>query len=129
MKRPFAYICSPIHFDDEQHTKADMKQASEYCRILYEAGYTPIAPQMFLPHYLDTKIAEERQELKQISICLLRRCHVLVLCGNEANCGMLELIQAAHNLHITATTLDGLLAVRELTSKKQPEPEPHVEKT
>lgn len=129
MKRPLAYICSPIHFENDQQTKRDMKQASEYCRVLYEAGYTPIAPHMFIPSYVDIGIAEERQELKQMSLALLRRCHVLVLCGGEANCGMLELIQAAHNLHITATTLDGLLAVRELTSKKQPEPEPHVEKT
>lgn len=130
MIRPLAYICSPIHFSDDQQTKLDMKKAGEYCRILYEAGYTPIAPQMFLPYYVDTGIAEERQELKQMSLNLLRRCHVFVICESEADCAMLELIQAAHDRHITATTLEGLLTARKLTSEKQSgAPEPHVDKT
>ena len=44
---------------------------------------------------------------------LLRRSHVLVVCGHAVTEAMKHDIAVAQRLGITATTLDGILAVRE----------------
>lgn len=43
---------------------------------------------------------------------LLRRSHVLVVCGHTMTEAMKNDIAVAHRLGITATTLEGILAVR-----------------
>ena len=43
---------------------------------------------------------------------LLRRAHVLLLCGNEVNEDVKNDIAVAGRLNITATTLEGILTVQ-----------------
>ena len=52
---------------------------------------------------------------------LLRRCHVLLVCGNTVSEGMMCEILYAHRLNITATTLDGILTVK--AQHRQPQAE------
>ena len=84
MKRPFAYITAPWTGSSYQ----DNEQALHYCRQVYDAGYTPICPDF------------------------LRRSHVLVVCGDTVTEAMKNDIATAERLHITATTLDGILTVK-----------------
>ena len=111
MKRPLIYICSRYN-DDKEIRIEDIRRAGRYCRQLYEAGYTPIAPHIMYPQFLDSSIPVERQDFRDMAVLLLRRCSALVMCDGEPDCGMLDLIQAAQRQHILCTTLESILAVQ-----------------
>lgn len=117
MKRPFAYICLPFKGDEAHNTE----KAREYCCKAYEAGFTPICPHLLFPQILDESIPEERKAGMEMANALLRRCHVLLVCGNTVSEGMMCEILYAHRLNITATTLDGILTVK--AQRRQPQAE------
>ena len=48
MKRPLAYITAP--WSNSQYENAE--NAAAYCRQVYDAGYSPICPVLFLPTVL-----------------------------------------------------------------------------
>ena len=50
MKRPLAYITAAWCGSDAENAK----QAAQYCRSVYEAGFSPICPTLFHP-LLDRK--------------------------------------------------------------------------
>ncbi len=106
--RPFAYICSPYRGD----VPANEHNARAYCRQVYEAGYTPIAPHLLFPQFLNAYIPEERKTGMEMAQHLLRRCHVLIVCGDTISDGMMCEILLALRLRITTTTLDGILAIK-----------------
>ena len=88
MKRSLAYITAAWRGDPA----VDMEQAAHYCRVVYDAGYSPICPMLYLP--------------------LLRRSRVLVVCGHSVTEAMKNDIAVAQRLGITATTLEGILTVK-----------------
>lgn len=45
MKRPFAYISASWDGNWFENNKV----AAQYCRQVYDAGYSPVCPSMFLP--------------------------------------------------------------------------------
>ena len=45
MKRPLAYITAAWCGDDDDN----MERAARYCRIVYEAGFSPVCPALYLP--------------------------------------------------------------------------------
>ena len=47
--KPWAYVTSAWS-DDRSRAK---RSAKRYCRKLYEAGYTPICPLLYLPDIID----------------------------------------------------------------------------
>ena len=108
MKRPLAYITAAWSGD---HT-ADTKKAAWYCRAVYEAGFSPVCPLLYLPLFLNDAIPEEHKSGIDMSRDLLRRSHVVVVCGNGMNEDMKNDIAIAGRLNITATTLDGILTVK-----------------
>jgi hypothetical protein len=67
---------------------------------------------MYLPSFLNDAVPREHKDGIDISRDLLRRSHVLVLCGKDMNETMMNEIATAQRLNITATTLDGILTVR-----------------
>lgn len=83
-----------------------------YCRAIYEAGYFPICPFLFLPLFLNDAIPKEHKDGIDMGRDLLRRCHVLVVCGNTIDETVKNEIAIAQRLNITATTLDGILTVK-----------------
>lgn len=115
MKRPLAYITSAWSED----IIANSEQATIYCRSVYEAGFTPICPVLFLPLFLNTAIPEEHKSGIDIGRNLLRRSHVLIVCGNDINEDMKNDIATAQRLNITATTLDGILTIKQQGRKKE----------
>ena len=108
MKRPFAYITAP--FNGTQYQNSEW--AMHYCRQVYDAGYTPICPLLLLTPILNDKVPQEHKDGLDMSRDLLRRSHVLVVCGDTVPEAMKNDIATAERLHITATTLDGILTVK-----------------
>ncbi len=113
MKRPFAYITAPWSGNEIENTK----QAAKYCREVYDAGFTPICPLLFVPLFLDNAVPQEHKDGIDIGRELLRRSHVLVVCGRTVDEDMKNDIAIAERLQITATTLEGLLTVRKCGRK------------
>lgn len=105
MKRPLAYITAAWYGETE-------KQAARYCRAVYEAGFSPICPALYLPIILNDAIPEEHKSGIDMGRDLLRRSHVLVVCGHTVTESMKNDIAVAQRLGITAKTLEGILTVK-----------------
>ena len=58
MKRPLAYITAPWSEDKCENAKT----AARYCRQVYDAGYSPVCPTMFLPLFLTDSIPQEHTD-------------------------------------------------------------------
>jgi len=108
MKRPLAYITAAWSGNEF----ADIEQAAAYCRAVYEAGFSPICPLLTLTLFLNNEIPEEHKSGVDMARELLRRSHVLVVCGDYVDENVKNDIATAGRLNITATTLDGILAVK-----------------
>ena len=108
MKRPLAYITAP--WSNSQYENAE--NAAAYCRQVYDAGYSPICPVLFLPTFLKDEIPQEHKDGLDMARDYLRRSHVLVVCGHGIDETVKNDIATAERLRITATTLDGILAVK-----------------
>lgn len=108
MKRPLAYITAPWGGNEFENTE----NAAKYCRALYDAGFSPICPLLFLPLFLKDEIPEEHKDSIDMARDYLRRSHVLIVCGNTVDEAMKNDIAMAERLRITATTLDGILTVK-----------------
>ena len=108
MKRPLAYITAAWCGEDYKNTE----QAARYCRSVYEAGFSPICPTLFQPLFLNDAIPEEHKSGIDMARDLLKRSHVLVVCGHTVTEAMKNDIAVAQRLGITATTLEGILSVK-----------------
>lgn len=108
MKRPLAYITAAWCGEDYKSTE----QAARYCRAVYEAGFSPICPTLYLHLFLNDAVPEEHKNGIDMSRDLLRRSHVLVVCGHTVTEAMKNDIAVAQRLGITATTLEGILTVK-----------------
>ena len=108
MKRPLAYITAPWSNNQYENTE----NAAAYCRQVYDAGYSPICPVLFLPTFLKDEIPQEHKDGLDIARDYLRRSHVLVVCGHGIDETVKNDIATADRLRITATTLDGILTVK-----------------
>ena len=110
MTRPFAYISAPWGEDNLKNATA----AANYCRQVYEAGYSPICPALFLPAFLKGDAPAEVKDRKEMSDELLKRCRILIVCGGEVNDEVKSEIALAKHCRIAYTTLSGILAVSDL---------------
>ena len=108
MNRPLAYITAAWSGDDCENAEL----AAKYCRTVYKAGFSPICPTLYLPLILNDAIPEEHKDGIDMSRNLLRRSHVLVVCGHTVTEAMKNDIAVAQRLGITATTLEGILTVK-----------------
>jgi len=108
MKRPLAYITAAW----SGNRYKDLDQAARYCRAVYDAGFSPICPPLYMPLFLNDAVPEEHKSAADMGRDLLRRSRVLVVCGGGVNEGVKDDIAYAARLNITATTLDGILTVQ-----------------
>ena len=58
MKKPFAYVTAV--WKGGEFTVID--QATVYCRKVYEAGFTPLCPVLYLPHFLRGSVPAEHKD-------------------------------------------------------------------
>ena len=98
MKRPLAYVTAAWYGGDSENAE--------------QAGFSPICPTLYLPLFLNDAIPEEHKSGIDMSRDLLRRSHVLVVCGHTVTEAMKNDIAVAQRLGITATTLEGILTVK-----------------
>lgn len=63
MKRPLAYLTAAWSGEPD----VDMELAAHYCRLAYEAGFSPICPLLYLPLFLNDSVPEEHKA--GIDIC------------------------------------------------------------
>ena len=108
MKRPLAYITAAWGGCEFENTD----KAAWFCRKVYEAGYSPICPILFMPLFLNDEIPEEHKSGVDMGRDLLRRAHVVIICGDIVDEAVKSDIATAARLKITATTLDGILTVK-----------------
>ena len=108
MKRPLAYITAPWSENEFENTE----NAAKYCRAVYDAGFSPICPTLYQPLFLNDAVPEEHKSGIDMGRDLLRRSHVLVVCGSISTESMKNDVAVAQRLGITATTLDGILTVK-----------------
>ena len=108
MKRPLAYITAAWSGDPCEATE----QAAKYYRTVYEAGFSPICPTLYQPLFFNDAVPEEHKSGIDMGRDLLRRSHVLVVCGHTVTEAMKNDIAVAQRLGITATTLEGTLTVK-----------------
>lgn len=108
MKRPLAYITAPW----SENSRENEEIAANYCRQIYEAGYSPICPILFQPLFLNDSVPQEHNDGLSMARDYLRRSRVLVVCGSTLSEAMKNDIAMAERLRITSTTLDGILMVK-----------------
>ena len=94
MKRPLAYITAAWCGDDDDN----MERAARYCRIVYEAGFSPVCPALYLPLFLNDAVPEEHKNGIDMARDLLRRSRVLVVCGHSITEAMKNDIAVAQRL-------------------------------
>lgn len=114
MARPLAYITS-VWSELELEAK---EQALKYCRLVYEAGYSPICPKLMHYEFLNDNVPQEHTDRIDMAVELLRRCRIVVVCGAEVDEQVKNDIALAKRQHIVATTLDGILTVDGKCKKK-----------
>ena len=73
---------------------------------------SPERPSLYLPLFLNDAVPEEHKSGIDMGRDLLRRSHVLVVCGHTMTEAMKNDIAVAQRLGITATTLEGILTVK-----------------
>ena len=81
MKRPLAYITAPWSENEFENTE----NAAKYCRAVYDAGFSPVCPTLFLPLFLRDEIPQEHKDCIDMAREYLRRARVLVVCGSTVN--------------------------------------------
>ena len=70
MKRPLAYITA--HWGDNEFENTE--NAAKYCRLVYEAGFSPVCPLLFLPLFLKDSIPQEHKDGIDMARDYLRCC-------------------------------------------------------
>ena len=108
MRKPMAYITAAWGNNEFEVTET----AAKYCRKLYEAGYTPICPPLYIPLFLNDQVPQEHKDGIDMARDMLRRARVLVVCGSIVDENVKNDIATAQRLNITATTLEGILTVK-----------------
>lgn len=108
IKKPLAYISAAWSGTETEN----MEAARRYCRAVYEAGFSPICPRLYLPLFIDDAIPREHKDGIDMARDMLRRSHVLIICGGVVDGAVKNEIAVAQRLNITATTLDGILTVK-----------------
>ena len=94
MKRPLAYITAAWSGDPCEATE----QAAKYCRAVYEAGFSPICPTLYQPLFLNDAVPEEHKSGIDMGRDLLRRSHVLVVCGSISTESMKNDLQSDYEV-------------------------------
>lgn len=105
MDKAFAYICAP--------EDTGMRQLAKYCRKVLDLGYIPVCPRLDAAHYLDFESTDDSKLYQDMARLQLRRCRMLVLCGQETTAAMTGEISMADKHHLICTTLDGLVKIKE----------------
>lgn len=99
MKRKKVYICAPYSGTLDEMIRNE-HLAKNRCRAIYEAGYDPIAPQLYYPRFLDDSNPAERRDGLEAAKEWLRLCDEIWVYGDRITLGMSGEIKLAEQLGI-----------------------------
>ena len=115
MVRPFAYVTAAWGSDEYEARKRALK----YSRKVFEAGYSPICPLLFVNDIIDDSIPTEHRDKKDFGEELLRRSRILVVCGGRTDAQVKSDSALARRMRMAATTLQGIEEI-DLKCPKKP---------
>lgn len=109
----FVYVCHPFSGDPDNNRL----KVAKICRCLVRMGIMPIAPQLYLPNFVD----DENERALAMRLCreLLLRCDTIAICGAEITAGMKEEIAVAAKMGIPAERIDLVEGISGLTSTRK----------
>lgn len=107
MTRPLAYITAPWGTDTYENAII----AAGYCLQVFEAGYTPVCPALFMPTFLKSDVPEHIKGRREMCDELIKRSRIVIVCGDAVDDEIKSDIAMAKRRHITYTTLTSLLAL------------------
>ena len=81
-----------------------MELAAHYCRLAYEAGFSPICPLLYLPLFSNDSVPEEHKDGIDMRRDMLRRSHTLIVCGSAVDEDVKNDIAVAGRLGIAAVS-------------------------
>lgn len=94
-----AYVCSPLRADTRHDVEMNMSAVRAYmCYAFVKIGINAQAPHAFLPYFLDDRDPTERQLALDVGLAMLKKCKLLLVCGNRISMGMRGEIEEAARL-------------------------------
>ena len=93
------YICSPYKGTTNNVTK-HRQLARVYCRMVWDKGFLPIAPHLYLPQFLDDGNKTERSAAIKLGLKVLEQCAEIWVFGENISKGMKAEIEHAETLKI-----------------------------
>ena len=92
--KPLVYVASPFAGDESRNTE----NAIRYCRFAVDSGAIPLAPHIFLPHFMSE--ATERDAAMFMNMVFLGKCEQLWVFGDRITNGMAAEIAKAKKRRI-----------------------------
>ena len=89
MRTRRVYVCHPFADDPEGNARGVL----EICRALTDSGFLPVAPQVYLPQFLDE--ASERDRALSLCLALVGACDEVRVYGGRITSGMRREIEYA----------------------------------
>lgn len=90
------YICSPLFASTQEEIRENMLQARQHMHAIKDLyGYRTYAPHAYLPELLNDQEPEERALGRSFGMELLKRCQILIICGDRISEGMSQEIKEA----------------------------------
>lgn len=90
------FICSPFRSDDPEQKKKNLKLARIACMRAISLGYTPFAPHLYLPQFLDENDDEENETAMEIGLAVMTECSRVWIVGDRISEGMSQEINLAN---------------------------------
>jgi hypothetical protein len=109
----FAYVCAPFEKDG-----FPARETQKYSQALFRLGYIPICPNVMFAAFLSNTVPSQKQARQDMSLELLRRCRILVVCGDNITEEMTQEILLAERLGIVTVTFEGVKKVSEYIGAK-----------
>lgn len=108
------YICSPYAGNIEEN----IRFARAACRYAAKQGFTPVAPHLLYPQFLNDAVPAERDAGMRMGLRLLSACDELWRCGFRISAGMEKELAEAKCLKIAVRTVSAQEIQTEEIAKK-----------
>lgn len=94
-RNKIVFICSPYRGKTEEEQERNVRLARRYSKLAHSLGFTPFAPHLIYPQFLDDSITHERDAGINCGLDILQLCSELWVCGTKVTDGMRREIQFA----------------------------------
>ena len=116
-KRPLAYVCAP----GRSHKDIYAGYTKEYCKTLFEHGYTPIAPTLLFSQFIDLTKPDQQNEAQAMNKVLIRKSRIMFVCGENITPTMQSEMLYAKDIGMTLVTIDSMKQIEKYLAKSAKE--------